>query len=101
MRGTLDGGTVPVDHRLDRLAEMARQVPAICHPNGIGRALADAVGMGAGPIPGGDRDAGRLAQPGGQGLGLPVWRQIDALVTLEVDRNGAVAPAAPPGAGPG
>lgn len=76
MRGTLDGGTVPVDHRLDRLAEMARQVPAICHPNGIGRALADAVGMGAGPIPGGDRDAGRLAQPGGQGLGLPVWRQI-------------------------
>lgn len=38
-----------------------------------------------------------LAHPGGQGLGLPVWQRINDLVTLEVDQNGAVAVAAPPG----
>src|SRR3954451_1696978 len=68
LRGTLDGSMVPVDHRLDRLAEIAQQVPAIRDLNSIGCALPNAVSISTGTIPGDDRDAGVLAQPGGQGL---------------------------------
>src|SRR3954468_12817930 len=72
------------------IAQIAQQVEAVGHLDRLRSAGAHAVGKGTGPVAGDDLDAGMRLQPGGDGLGTAVGKQIDRLVgTLEINDNGA------------
>ena len=89
---------VTVESVAHGIAEIAQQVEPVGHLDRLRSAGANAVGIGAGPVAGDDLDAGMRLQPGGDGLGTAVGQQVDRPVgTLQIDDNGAVAPAAAPG----
>ena len=90
-------GSMPVAQSLDRLAEVAEQVPAIGDLEGVRGTLTDAVGIGTGTIAGDNLDAWPLTQPGSDGGGLAVGQGIDHPVRLEVDQDRAVATPTRPG----
>ena len=54
-------------------------------------------GIAAGAVTGDDLYAGMISQPGGNGLGVAIGQQVDGPVALQIDDDGAVAPAAAPG----
>ena len=85
-----------VDHGADGITEIAQQVPAVGRSDRIRRALAHAIRIGAGPVACDDLDTWMVAQPPGQGLGLPVRQEVDHRVALQVDQDGPVATAAAP-----
>ena len=93
----LDGGVVSVSDGMDGVAEVPQQVPAVADLDGLGRSLAHAVGINAGPVPGDDFNARVGLQPRGQALGPPVRQQVDDAVAFEVDEDRPVAVAAAPG----
>ena len=95
--GALDGAVVPVDDGTDGIAEVTQQVPAIGHLDRFRRALTNSVRVGTGAVACDHLDAGMLAQPGGEGLGLPIREQVHHLVAFEVDQDGSVAMTPPPG----
>lgn len=88
---------MPVGQRVDGVAQVAQQMPAIRDLDGIRGALARTVGIGAGPIARDHLYTGVLAQPGGQSLGLAVWQEVNDGVALQVDQRRAVVVAAAPG----
>ncbi len=88
---------MPVEHPLQGIGAVAQQMPAVADLECLGRALPDAVGVGAGPVAGHDLDRGMPLQPGGEGAGLPVGQQIDGAMALEVAEDGPVTLAAAEG----
>ena len=92
-----DRGVMAVGNGMDRVTEVPQQMPAVADLDGIGRALAHAVGVGPGTIPGDDLDARVLPQPGRQGLGLAVRQEVEHAVPLEVDEDGPITMATTPG----
>ncbi len=79
---------------LDVLGEVVPQVPAVGDLHGLGCASMGAVGVGTGAISAHDLDAGVLAQPVGEGVGLPVSQQLHRSVAGHVDQDAAVDVAA-------
>jgi hypothetical protein len=79
---------------LDVLGEVVPQVPAVGDLDGLGCASMGAVGVGAGAVAAHDLDAGVLAQPVGEGVGLPVSQQLHRAVAGHVDQDAAVVVAA-------
>nr|WP_199708177.1 hypothetical protein [Pseudoroseomonas wenyumeiae] len=75
-------GVVPLHHRLDGIAEITEQVPAVGGLHGTRRALASAIRVGAGTVAGDDLHAWVLPQPVAQGLGLAIWQEIKHPVAL-------------------
>lgn len=63
---------MPVSKRVDGVAQVAQQMPAVGHLESIRRALAGAVSIGTGPVARDHLHAGVLAQPGSQDSGLAV-----------------------------
>ena len=59
---------VTVGDGMDGVTQIPQQVPAVGDLDGIGRTLARAVGVDAGPVSGDDLDAGVGPQPRGQAL---------------------------------
>lgn len=96
LRRPTDRATVPVSKRVDGIAQIAQQMPAVGRLDSIRRALAGAVGIGAGPIARDHLHAGMLAQPGSQGLGLAVRQQVHDGVAFQVHQRRAVAVATAP-----
>ncbi len=88
---------VTVGDGMDGVTQIPQQVPAVGDLDGIGRTLARAVGVDAGPVSGDDLDAGVGPQPRGQALGPPVRQQVDSPVALQVDQDRPLAVAATPG----
>lgn len=82
---------MPVDHRPQRIAQIAQQMPAVRDLDRRWRA----VGVSPRAVTGDDLDTRVRPEPSGQGLGLPIRQQVDDLVALEIDQGGAVAVAAP------
>lgn len=87
---TIDSGT-------NGVAKIAQQVPAVGDLNSLWRTLAHSIRVGAGAVTCDDLDTGVLAEPTCQRFGLSVRQKVNDLVALQVDQNGAVAMAAPPG----
>jgi len=67
-----------VDHGADSFAEVAQQVPAVCHLDRGRRALAHAVRIGPRPVACDDLNARVPVQPPGQGLGLSTAVRLSA-----------------------
>ena len=89
---------VTVESVAHGVAQIAQQVEPVGNLDRLRSAGTNAVGKGTGPVAGDDLDAGMILQPGGDGLGTAVGQQLDRPVgTLEINDNGAVAPAAAPG----
>jgi hypothetical protein len=79
---------------LDVLGEVVPQVPAVSDLHGQGCPLVGAVGVRAGTVTAHDLGAGMLAQPVGEGVGLPVGQQLQRAVGGHVDQHTAVDVAA-------
>ncbi len=54
-----------INNGADGIAEVAQQMPAVCHLDRVRRTLAHAVRIGAGPVARDDLDPGVPAQPPG------------------------------------
>ena len=83
----LDGAVMAVDNGTDCIAKIAQQVPAVRDLDRFRRALKDPVCISTGTIACDHLNAGMPAEPIGKRLGLPVWKKIDHLVALEVDKD--------------
>jgi hypothetical protein len=89
---------MPIKKVLQGGTEVAQEMPAVGNLDGAGCPGANALGVGAGPITRDDLHAWVIPEPGRDGQGLAIGQQVDGPVALEVDDDGAVAPAAaPPG----
>jgi len=95
-RGPAHSAAAAVGSPLQRVAEVAQQVPPISDLLCLGRALAHTLGVDAGAVAGDHLHAWMPAKPGGDRLGAAVGQQIDHPLALEVADDGAVALAAPP-----
>ena len=76
------------------LGQVVPQVPPAGHLDRGRRAGAGALGESSGPVPADHLGAGMPAQPGRQGIGLPVREQVNGPPGLHVDQDRAVGPAA-------
>lgn len=86
----------PIGESLDRISEIAEQVPTISDLNNARRALANAVGINAGSITRDNLDTRVIAQPSGHRRGVAVRQEINHLIRLQVHEHRAVTMAAPP-----
>ncbi|MCW2240926.1 hypothetical protein M2351_005565 [Azospirillum canadense] len=64
------------EHLAQRIAEIAQQMPTACDLDRVRRTLANANGVGAGPVTGNDLHAGVRLEPRGS-IGLTVGQQIN------------------------
>jgi hypothetical protein len=87
---------MPAHDALDGVAAIAEKMPAIGDVDRFGRALPCALGIHICPVSGDDLNAGMVAQPSGESLGLAIRQQVDDPVALEVDENGSIAAGAAP-----
>ena len=94
--GAIGGGAMLIGDILDGITKVVQQVPAIRDLNGVGSPLTDTVRIGTGAITRDDFDPGMGAQPGRERRRLTVRQQVDNLVLLQIDQDGAVAMATPP-----
>jgi hypothetical protein len=78
------------DGLVDRLAQVVPDVPAIRDLGSLRRPGAGAVGVGAGPVPAHDLDAGVGAQPVGDRVGVAAGQHVDRPVGAHVEHDGAV-----------
>jgi hypothetical protein len=95
-KASLRGAVVAVDNSTDCIAKIAQQMPAVRDLDRFRRALTDPVCTGTGTIARDHFNARMLAKPISKGLGLPIWKKINHLIVLKVDKDGSVAMAAPP-----
>ena len=100
LRGATNGSIVPVPKSLNRLAEIAQDVPSIGDLDSTRGTLTDAFGVGTRTIAGDYLDTGPTTQPGSDGGGLTIGQEIDHVVRLEVHQHRAVPTAPPPSARP-
>ena len=96
LRGATNGSIVPVPKSLNRLAEIAQEVPSIGDLDSTRGTLTDAFGVGTRTIAGDDLDTGPTTQLGSDGGGLTIGQEIDHVVRLEVHQHRAVPTAPPP-----
>jgi hypothetical protein len=87
---------VALDDGLDGVTQITQQVPPIGHLNGTRRALADAVGIGAGTVARHNLHARVFAKPSRQCFGWSIRQQIHNLIALQVDQDGPIAITAAP-----
>ena len=85
LRGATNGSIVPVPKSLNRLAEIAQEVPSIGDLDSTRGTLTDAFGVGTRTIAGDYLDTGPTTQPGSDGGGLTIGQEIDHVVRLDVD----------------
>jgi hypothetical protein len=88
---------MPIESPRHGIIEVAQEMPPIADLDGIRSPTADAVGIAAGAITGNDLSTGMILQPGRNRVTLAVRQQVDRPVALQIDDDGAVALAAPPG----
>ncbi|GAA3993937.1 hypothetical protein GCM10022631_00040 [Deinococcus rubellus] len=79
--------------RLNGILQIFQQVPAICNLNGLGRTLSGSIGIHTRPISRDDLQAGMPTQPVGDRCGTAIQQQINNLVCLQIDQDGAVGQA--------
>jgi hypothetical protein len=72
------------------VGQVVDQVPAVGDLDRLGRTIAGAFRIGAGAVPGDERDAGMRPQPGGKTAAGAIREEIDGVVTLQVDQDRAV-----------
>ena len=75
---------------LDHLPQVPKQVPAVHDLGRARRAEAGAAGILGGPVPRDHADRVVLAEPCRQGLRRAIRQQVDDMVLLQVDQDGAV-----------
>ena len=96
-RSLADSAAVAVHPALQGLAQVAKEVPAVGDLHGIRCTLPDGVSIGAGAVASDDLDPAVTPQPSRERAGLAVGQKIDDPIALQVDQNGSVGLAAPPG----
>ena len=79
------------------LAEVLDQMKPIDHLHRLGCPPANAVGIEVTPIAADDGDRRMLGQPGRHGRGRAVRQQVHDAMRLEIDQDGAIPMAPPPG----
>nr|WP_247002662.1 hypothetical protein [Aromatoleum buckelii] len=79
---------------LQGVAQIAHKVPRVSQLDGGGGNTMGCLGIGTGPVPGNDLDAGMVAKPGGQRIRFPVCEQLDRTSRFQIDDDGAVPVAA-------
>ena len=94
--GAIGGSAMSIADVLDGITKVAQQMPAIRDLYGVGSALTDPIRIGTGAITRDDFDAGMSAQPGRERRRFTVRQQVDDLVLLQIDQDGAVVMATPP-----
>ena len=80
-----------------RLAEVLDQMKPIDHLHGVGCPPANAVGVEVAPIATDDGDRRMLGEPGRDGGGRAVRQQVHDAMRRQIDQDGAIAMAPPPG----
>lgn len=79
------------DFGQDLAAQVGPEVPPVAGLYRFGEGLAGRLGVGGGAVAAGVLGPGVLSQPGGQGQGGAVGRDVDLLAGLGVDDHGGVA----------
>ncbi len=79
---------------VDRLAQVFPQVEAVRDLHRAGYGGMGGLGVGAGPVPAHDLHAWVVAQPGGEGVGRAVGKDVDAAAGLHVQQDRGVDVAA-------
>jgi hypothetical protein len=82
---------------LQGLAEVLHQRQPLDHGYGVGGPPAQALGVAVAPIATDDRDRRMLGEPGRDAGGRAVRSQVHDAMRLEIDQDGAIAVAPPPG----
>jgi hypothetical protein len=78
-------------------AEVLDEVEAIDHLYRLRRPSANAIGVEVTAIATDDGDRRMLGQPGGDAGRRAVWQEVDHPMRQEIDQDGAVPMAPPPG----
>jgi hypothetical protein len=82
------------DGLLHVLGQVVPQVPAVGDLDRLRRGLPGGLGIGAGAAPADHLGSRMVAQPLGEGGGLPIGKQVHRAVGGHVDQDGAVDMAA-------
>jgi hypothetical protein len=82
-------------HLSHSLSQVLRQVETICNLHGVRSATCRAIGVGTTSIPTDNLDPRSVVQPGSQGIGRPIWQQVNNLVLLQIDQDGPIGVALP------
>src|SRR5690349_8320072 len=94
--GASGGCAMLIGNGLDGITQVAQQVPAVGDLHGVGSPLTDTVRAGTRAITRDDFDTRMSAQPGRECRRLTIRQQVDNLVLLQINQDGAVAMATPP-----
>jgi hypothetical protein len=96
-RGSLEHRPVGQQERFQRLAEVLDEVKAIDHLDSLGGSLTNAIRIEVTPITADSLDRRMLRQPGRDARGRAVRQQVHDAMRRQINQNGAVAMAPPPG----
>ena len=89
-------GLLIVQERLDGFAQILHQMKPIHDLHGLRSAAPDAVGVEGTAIPTDDRHRGMLGQPGRQTVRRALGQEVEHLMVLQIDEDGAIALPPPP-----
>jgi hypothetical protein len=81
---------MPREQPLYRIAQVAKQMPAICHLNRLGRASAGTLREVARSVATNDANRRMSFQPGSEGLSFGIWQHVDGLVAFQIHDQGAI-----------
>ena len=87
----------PREHALKGFAQIDQEVPAIGNLLRLWGTRRDPARVFGGAITGNNFNLGMPLEPGRQGIGGPIRTQINALLTLKINHNRAIAVAATKG----
>lgn len=79
------------DRLLQRLAEVAQQMPAIQDVHRLGRPQPDGLAVDLGPVAGDDHNPRMAPQPSGDRFGLAIGQEIGDHPAFQIDDHRAVA----------
>ncbi|AWV18250.1 hypothetical protein A3862_24315 [Methylobacterium sp. XJLW] len=96
-RHRADHDVLAADRLLQRLAEVAQQMPAVQDVHRLGRPQPDGLAIDLGPVAGDDLNPGMAPQPSGDRFGLAIGQEIGDDPTFQIDDHRAVAAPALPG----
>ena len=74
---SMNMATMPIDEPLHHVAEIAKQMPAICDLDGVWRSAPGPIRIGSSPVANDDFDTGVLLEPGGEGVGVPLGQKVE------------------------
>ena len=89
-----DLGVVTVDGGLNGIPQIAKKMRLIGDLHSVRSALADTVGVGSSTIARDNLDTRMPAQPLGQHRGLPIRKQVDDAIALQINQDGSIPMAA-------